>query len=49
MSDLQLGQGIVSAPGFFSGKRRFLLPLLLALAALLCWRLFLLAARPARA
>ncbi|WP_374288467.1 MdtA/MuxA family multidrug efflux RND transporter periplasmic adaptor subunit [Desulfovibrio desulfuricans] len=40
MSDLQLGQGIVSAPGFFSGKRRFWLPLLFALAALLCWRLF---------
>lgn len=29
-----------NAAGFFSGRRRFLLPLLLVVAGLLCWRLF---------
>ena len=41
MSDVKLRQGTASASGFFSGKRRYLLLLLLALAALVCWRLFI--------
>ena len=41
MSDIKLRQGTASASGFFSGKRRYLLLLLLALAALVCWRLFI--------
>lgn len=40
MPDFKLRQGAVSASGFFSGKRRYLLPLLLVLVALVCWRLF---------
>ena len=40
MSDVKLRQGTASVSGFFSGKRRYLLLLLLALAALVCWRLF---------
>ena len=39
MSDVKLRQGTASASGFFSGKRRYLLLLLLALAALaVLWR-----------
>ena len=40
MSDVKLRQGTAAASGFFSGKRRYLLLVLLALAALVCWRLF---------
>ena len=40
MSDLRLRQGAASVSGFFSGKRRYLLPLLLVLVALVGWRLF---------
>ena len=40
MSDLKLRQGVASASEFFSGKRRYLLPLLIVLAAVVCWRLF---------
>ncbi len=40
MSDVKLRQGTASASGFSSGKRRYLLLLLLVLAALVCWRLF---------
>ena len=41
MSDVKLRQGTASASGFLSGKRRYLLLLLLVLAALVCWRLFI--------
>ena len=41
MSELKLRPGAAPASGFFSGKRRYLLLLLLALAALVCWRLFI--------
>ena len=47
MSDFKLRQGIASAPGFFSGKRRYLLLLLLVLMGLVGWRLFF-AGGPAR-
>lgn len=40
MSGLQSRQGMASASGMFSGKRRWVLLLLLAVVALLCWRLF---------
>ena len=40
MADIKLGQGVASAAGYFSGKRRYLLPLLLVLVALVGWRLF---------
>ena len=40
MSDFKLRQGTAFASGFFSGKRRYLLPLLLVLVALVGWRLF---------
>ena len=40
MSELKLRQGAAPTSGFFSGKRRYLLPLLLVLVALVGWRLF---------
>ena len=40
MSDFNIRQGAASASGFFSGKRRYLLPLLIVLAAFVGWRLF---------
>ena len=40
MSELKLRPGAAPASGFFSGKRRYLLPLLLVLVALVGWRLF---------
>jgi multidrug efflux system membrane fusion protein len=40
MSEFKLRQGAAPASGFFSGKRRYLLPLLLVLVALVGWRLF---------
>lgn len=40
MSGLQSRQGMASASGMFSGKRRWVLLLLLAVVVLLCWRLF---------
>lgn len=40
MSELKLWQGAAPTSGFFSGKRRYLLPLLLVLVALVGWRLF---------
>ena len=40
MADIKLGQGVASAAGYFSGKLRYLLPLLLVLLALVGWRLF---------
>ena len=40
MPGLQSRQSVTSASGLFSGKRRLLLFLLLAVVALLCWRLF---------
>lgn len=40
MSGLQSRQGMAPASGMFSGKRRWVLLLLLAVVALLCWRLF---------
>ena len=40
MPGLQSRQSMASASVLFSGKRRWVLLLLLALVALLCWRLF---------
>ena len=40
MPGLQSRQSMASVSGLFSGKRRWVLLLLLALVALLCWRLF---------
>ena len=47
MSNAKLRQGAASASGFFSGRRRYLLPVLLVLAGLVGWRLFF-AGGPAR-
>ena len=41
MSDFKLGQGAASASGLFSGKRRYLLPLLIVLVGFVGRRLFL--------
>lgn len=40
MSDFKIRQGAASASGFFSGKRSYLLPLLIVLLAFAGWRLF---------
>ena len=47
MSDFKLRQGAATASGFFSGRRRYFLPLLLVLAVFVGWRLFF-AGGPAR-
>ena len=47
MSDFKLRQGAATASGFFSGRRRYFLPLLLVLVVFVGWRLFF-AGGPAR-
>lgn len=40
MSEFKFRQGAATASGLFSGKGRYLVPLLLVLVGLVCWRLF---------
>ena len=40
MSDFKLRQGAATASGFFTGRRRYILPLLVVLAVFVGWRLF---------